>query len=249
MKEYHNNFPSREGEENNIQQNENITEEENFFKDFTNQEIDIRDPSLEEDLTKIYEEEVPFEIRKENDELTENSSFEPLLCKILDSEGMSKNTRIIIEIECNQDLFFYYKTEINPGTFEKLKKSQRLTYDIKQFSDLLINFFDECINNSKKFFAVFTLQNDGKGKMELFENLGHKFADLITLVFEPVSGDIIRQQIIYRYNSMRALEDIAENKIRIINNVLKEFDPQLIYEVKKDKVESNLRNKLIIKKP
>ena len=88
--------------------------------------------------------------------------------------------------------------------------------------------------------------------MELFENLGHKFGELIALDFKPVSDDIIRQQISYRYNAMRATNDIVEKRIQIVNDVLKDMDPQLIFEVKKDtskvKAETYIRDKPLIPK-
>jgi len=61
-------------------------EEEKFFKDFNDHEIDNNDPSLGEELIKIYEEEIPFEIKIEGEELMEKSIFESLLCKILVSD-------------------------------------------------------------------------------------------------------------------------------------------------------------------
>ena len=227
-------------------------EEEKFFKDFNDQDIDNNDPSLGEDLIKIYEEEIPFEIRIEGEELMEKSIFESLLCKIFVCEDINQQSKVKFEIGCDKDLFFYYFSEVSPELFESLKENQKLTCNFDNFSDLVIQFFDNCISDTKKFLAVFTLKNDGKAKMELFENLEHKFAELIALDFSPASDDIIRQQITFRYNAMRATDDIAQNRIDIINGVLKDLDPQLIHEVKKDvstvKVNNYLRDKPIIQK-
>ena len=65
------NIPQSQGEEDNPPQEEGgeMPEEEKFFKDLTNQDIDMKDPSLGKDLMKIYEEEVPFEIREDTEEL------------------------------------------------------------------------------------------------------------------------------------------------------------------------------------
>ena len=125
-----------------------------------------------------------------------------------------------------------------------------MTCNFNDFSDLLINFFDDCKKDTKKYLAVFIVLNNEKGKMELLENLEHKFGELISLDFKSVSDDIIRQQISYRYNSMRATNDIVQNRIDIINKVLKEMDPQLIFEVKKDvsqvKVDPIIRDKSLV---
>ena len=70
--------------------------------------------------------------------------------------------------------------------------------------------------------------------MELLENLEYKFVELINLNFVPASDDLIREQISYRYNSMRAVHEITQSRIEIINGVLKHHDPQLIDEVKRE---------------
>ena len=199
---------------------------------------------------KIYEEEVPFEIRVEDDEISNGGTFESLLCKILVSENIKTQQVIKFEIGCDKDLFFYYSSEVNSEIFENLKETQKLTCNFDNFSDLVIKFFDDCISDKKKFLAVFNLKNDGEAKMELFENLEHKFGELISLDFKPVSEEIIKQQITYRYNAMRATNDIIQNRIGIINEVLKDLDPQLIPEVKKDisqiKVISYIRDRPLI---
>ena len=211
-----------------------MPEEEKFFKDFTNQDIDYNDPSLGDKLMKIYEEEVPFEIRIEDENLSGNdkSIFQSLLCKVFVTDETAEQTNIKIEIANDKDLFFYYSSEINPQLFEEIKKNQKLTCNFTNFSDLLIKYLDFCIKDTKAYLAVFNIKSDKKAKMELLENLEYKFGELINLDFVPASDDLIREQISYRYNSMRAVHEITQSRIEIINNVLKDYDPQLINEVK-----------------
>ena len=216
------------------QPEQEMPEEERFFKDFTHPDIDSKDPSLGNNLIKIYEEEIPFEIRYETDNLTEEdkSVFKSLICKVLSTDEMSEQVNIKIEIASDSDLYFYYKTEINSSLFDKIKEEQKLTCDFMNFSDLLIKYFDLCLNNTKSYLAVLSIKTDKNAKMELMENLDYKFVELINLDFSPASQEVISKQICYRYNSMRAVQDIMQNRIDIINNVLREMDPQLISDVK-----------------
>ena len=68
-----------------IPEEKEISEERKFFKDFNFPEIDNKDPSLGDNLLKIYEEEIPFEIRYEDENIPENERniFQNLICKIL----------------------------------------------------------------------------------------------------------------------------------------------------------------------
>ena len=47
----------------------------------------------------------------------------------------------------------------------------------------------------KKYLTAFNVLSEGKGKMELFENLEHKYGELISFDFKSVSDDINRQKI------------------------------------------------------
>jgi hypothetical protein len=228
-------------------------EEEKFFNDFNDQDIDNNDPSLGEELIKIYEEEIPFEIRIEGEELMEKSIFESLLCKILISDENIEEFHMKIEICSNKDLYFYYTTEMDIKIFEKIKQNQKLTCNFNNFSDLLIKYLDLCISDTKTFLAVLTIKKDKNAKMELFENLQYKFGELISVSFVPASDDIIRKQISYRYNAMRAVQDMVQNRIDIINGVLKDIDPELITDVKKAiskiKIDTVIRDKPLLQNP
>lgn len=241
-KNYNNSINQKQNMENNLQNPEgDMPEEERFFNDFTHPDIDNKDPSLEKNLIKIYEEEIPFEIRYEYANLFEEdkSLFKSLICKILITDEMLEQIKIKIEIANDSDLNFYYTTEITSSSFEKIKEEQKLTCDLMNFSELLIKYFDFCLNNTKSYIAVLNLKTDKKAKMELMENLEYKIVELISLEFSQASQDLISKQISYRYNSMRAVEDLMQNKIDIINNILKENDPQLITEVKNELSKSN----------
>ena len=209
-------------------------EEEKFFKDFTNPDIDCQDPSLGDNLIKIYEEEVPFEIRIKDENLSDNdkSIFQSLLCKVFVTDESIEDINIKIEIANDKDLFFYYSSDINSSLFDEIQEKQKLTCDFSNLADLLIKYFDLCIDEPKAYLAVLNLKSDKKAKMELFENLEYKFVELINIDFIPASDDLIREQISYRYNSMRALHEMTQSRIEIINSVLKDYDPQLINEVK-----------------
>ena len=222
-----------------------MPEEERFFKDFTNQDIDSKDPSLKgNNLLKIYEEEIPFEIRYEHQNLSENEKnvFQSLICKILTTDEMSEKIVVKIEIASDFDLFFYYTTEITSETFDKLKVEQKLTCNFEKFSDLFIKYLDLCVNDKKSYLAVLNIKADKKGNLELLENLEYKSVQLINIDFSPASKDLISKQISYRYNSLRAIENITDNKIEIINGVLKDCDPQLISEVKNEIEKNKLDN-------
>ena len=231
--------------------NEKIPDDEKFFNIFYNEEIDQKDPSLEGEYIKFYEEDIPFELRIEGKKPPNDSIFVNLIFKILIDSLDDNFTKVKLEIVCDKDLFFYYSTIINIDSFNKYKMKQKLLNKFIDFPDLLAKYLDFCINDPKNYLLVFNVKKNKSGIMELYENLNIKCAEVLRLNFSPVTNDdVIRKQIIYRYKSMKTILNIAKERAKIINDVLNESDPELIPLVKKSiskiKIDTNIRDKLLI---
>lgn len=89
--------------------NNSISDTNNIFSNFDFSEIEAKDPSLSEDHKLIYNREVPFELRLEdNDGPQEIASFEAMRCKILIGGEKNNPIQIRIELSCENDLFFSF---------------------------------------------------------------------------------------------------------------------------------------------
>ena len=230
---------------------EDMPEDEKFFNVFTNEEIDQKDPSLDGEYIKFYEEEIPFELRIEGKKPPNDSIFVKLIFKILIDSLDDNFSKVKLEIVCDKDLFFYYSTEIDLDVFNKYKMKQKLLNKFEDFPDLLAKYLDLCINEPKNYLLVFNVKKNKSAIMELNENLNIKCAEVLNLNFSPVTNDdIIRKQIIYRYKSLKTILNIVKERANIINDVLNESDPELIPVVKKKvskiKIDTNIRDKLLI---
>ena len=230
---------------------EEMPDDEKFFNIFYNEEIDQKDPSLEGEYIKYYEEEIPFELRIEGKKSPNDSTFVNLIVKILIDSLDDNFTKVKLEIVCDKDLFFYYSTVINLDVFNKYKMKQKLLNKFVDFPDLLAKYLDLCINEPKNYLLVFNVKKNKNAIMELNENLSIKCAEVLNLNFSPVTNDdIIRKEIIYRYKSMKTIFNIVKERANIINDVLNESDPDLIPLVKKRvskiKIDTNIRDKLLI---
>ena len=230
---------------------EDMPDDEKFFNIFYNEEIDQKDPSLEGEYIKYYEEEIPFELRIEGKKSPNDSTFVNLIVKILIDSLDDNFTKVKLEIVCDKDLFFYYSTVINIDVFNKYKMKQKLLNKFIDFPDLLAKYLDFCINEPKNYLLVFSVKKNKSAVMELYENLSIKCAEVLNLNFSPVTNDdTIRKQIIYRYKSMKTILNIVKERAKIINDVLNESDPELIPEVKKRvskiKIDTNIRDKLLV---
>ena len=221
--------------------NDGPTEEEIFFNKIEVPEIEDKDPSLLDEYVKVYEKEVPFEIRLDSN----SSTFESLNCKILIKGNFNDPTSIKVELTCDKDLFFYYFSIVDKKIFNEIRTNQKLTCKYKDYGHMLIKYFEDCVRLPKSFMAFFSPKKDKTATLEFIENLEHKFGNLLKIDFESSADEIVRKQICYRYNKMRTKDELIKRKINAINIVLKDCDPQLIPEVKNAvenvKVDTKLR--------
>ena len=231
---------------------EEMGEEEKFFKNYSSSQLDYEDPSLHGNFIKIFEEEIPFEIRIEDEKPPNDSIFAKLFFKILINVLNNKLNIVKIEVFYDKDLFFYFKTEVNIEIFNQLKQTQQFFKNFQEFPNLIIKYFYLILNETGKYLGVFNIYKNQNAKMEIIGNLNYKFAEILMVNFIRVNNDLdIRRQIIYNYNTLRKKYQIVKKRVGIVNDVLKESSPELISEIKKEvskiKIDTIIRDKPLLK--
>ena len=141
------------------------TDNNDIIASFDFREIEEKDPSLSEGHKMLYDREVPFELRLEdNNGPQEVASFEALRCKILCGGVENNPIQIRIELSCENDLFFHFTSDIDEETFKIMQESQKLTVNFVEFSNLVKKLFNNCINEPQSFIAVFIMQKEGTAR-------------------------------------------------------------------------------------
>lgn len=203
-----------------------------FQYDFS--EIEKRDPSASKGFVKLYQKEIPFELKiSDNKKETELGSLESIDCKILIKGDAKKPDLLRIELSCENDLLFSFFCDLDEASFATLSDNQKLVVDYPEFPTMAQKLFDNCLNKPESFIAVFTLFKEGGGIMEIIENLGHKFTEIITLKFASNPDEIVRSIASYKFSALKIKYEMVQNRIKKINNVVKSEDPQLIEEIQK----------------
>jgi len=207
--------------------------------DFT--EIDEKDPSLGEGHKMIYDREVPFELKsEENNGPQEVASFEALRCKILIGGVENNPLQIRIELSCEDDLFFHFTSDIDEETFKIMQKNQKLTVNFPEFSDLLKKLLNNCINDPNSYIAVFIIQKEGAGRLDFIQNIEYKFIELLSVDFVNSPDETVRKQISYRYNAVRTKLELVQNRIQAISNIVKIKNPSLLLQIQKAPAKLNM---------
>ncbi len=220
------------------------TDNNDIIASFDFREIEEKDPSLSEGHKMLYDREVPFELRLEdNNGPQEVASFEALRCKILCGGVENNPIQIRIELSCENDLFFHFTSDIDEETFKIMQESQKLTVNFVEFSNLVKKLFNNCINEPQSFIAVFIMQKEGTARLDFIQNIEYKFIELLSIDFINSPDETVRKQISYRYNAVRTKLELVQNRIQAISNIVKMKNPSLLLQIQKAPARLNMTTK------
>ena len=132
--------------------NSNKKDGDTILGNFDFSAIEELDPSLSEGHRLVYDREVPFELRLEdNNGPQEVASFEAIRAKLLimGEDGLPSQVRI--ELSCENDLFFHFTNEVDEDSFKQMQDSQKLCINFKDYSNLTKKLFNNCINEPQRY--------------------------------------------------------------------------------------------------
>lgn len=203
-----------------------------------------KDPSLSQGHRKVYDCEVPFEIRNEEDNGPQQAlSLEAIRCKILIGGDISNPLQIRLELSCESDLFFHYSCDVDEETFKLMQETQKINANYREFSNFVKKLLDYCINDPQTYTAVFIINKEGSGRLNFIQNIEYKLIELLSIDFVTSPDETIKKHISYRFNEVRTKLEIVKNRIKTITNIVKDKNPSLLLQIQK--APAKLNNNII----
>ncbi|KAM3138272.1 hypothetical protein pb186bvf_009548 [Paramecium bursaria] len=193
------------------------------------------DPSLEGGFKVQFDREIPIETRLQdaNTGPQEIGTLESIRVKILVQGDHQNFTNLKIELTSENDLFFNYISVVDDESYRRIKIEQKLTIEYTQFLQMLIKLFNSCHKEPNHFFSVFFMQQDGQAKLDFIENLEYKFLEMLNLEFITAPEEIVRQNVSFRYNLMKAKLVFVQNRLNDIAALIKLKNPSLLMQINK----------------
>ena len=84
-----------------------------------------------------------------------------------------------------------------------------------------------------RYFAIHFMKNTGEAKLIFIENLEYKFLELLGLEFDISDEETIRQNISFRFNSLKVKTSLTEGKLKNIFSMIKLKNPSLLLQLQK----------------
>merc|ERR1719491_231389 len=201
--------------------------------DFT--AIEEMDPSLAEGHRVVYDREVPFELRVQ-DAATgpqEVGTLEAIRCKILALGEESSPAHCRIELTSENDLFSHYTHSVDEHGFRAMQEHQKLMIDFPDYVSVVIKMLNNCIKEPHSYLAVFVMQRDGHTRLDFIQNMEYKFVELLSCDFGASPEEVVRQQITFRYNSMKSRLALMQTRLQDINALVKVKNPSLLLQLQR----------------
>mmetsp|Transcript_56635 Transcript_56635/g.64916 ORF Transcript_56635/g.64916 Transcript_56635/m.64916 type:complete len:236 (+) Transcript_56635:40-747(+) len=206
----------------------------NLLNTFDFSEIDSLDPSLSEGFRVIYEKDIPFHIRFEDSdpERPDNELIENIHIKMLILGDIQNPQVFKLELSSDNDLFFFYAHTVSNSSFRDVKEQQRLHVDFKEYPNVCIKSFSKC-ENSEQFIPLFILRTDGSGLLNIVQLSEYRNMDVISFECQAAPEEVVRQQITYKYGSLKSKISLMEGRLQDINELVRLKNPSLLLQIQK----------------
>ena len=138
-----------------------------------------------------------------------------------------------LEVTSENDLFFHYSHMMNESSFSTLQREQNLMVDYPEYANVLIRMLNMCIKEPHSHLAVFIMQLDGHSRLDFIQNMEYKFVELLSVNFLAMHEEHVRQQITYRYNSMKSRLALMQARLQDVNALVKIKNPSLLLQLQR----------------
>ena len=205
--------------------------------------IEEMDPSLGEGHHIFYDREVPFELRIQdsNSGPQEVGTLEAIKAKVLILGEDSNPRHVKVELISENDLFFHYIHTLDDNGFRRMQESQKLMIEFSELPTILIRMLNACIKEPHSFLAVFIMHRDGRARLDFIQNIEYKFIELLSLDFVASSEEMVRQQITFRYNSVKSKLAILQARLQDISALVKVKNPSLLLQLQRNPKKSTFK--------
>lgn len=90
---------------------------------------------------------------------------------------------------------------------------------------------NNCIKEPHNHLAVFVMTRDGRARLDFIQNMEYKFIELLSADFVRSPDDIVRQQISFRYNAIKAKLALVQAQQQDVFNIVKTKNPSLLLQM------------------
>ena len=97
----------------------------------------------------------------------------------------------------------------------------------------MIKMLNACIKDSASHLAVFIMHQDGSARLDFIQNMEYKFVELLSCASVASDEETVRQNITFRYNSVKSRLALMQARLQDINALVKIKNPSLLLQLQR----------------
>merc|ERR1712166_1490295 len=105
--------------------------------------------------------------------------------------------------------------------------------DFAEYAAVLIRMLNTCIKEPLQHLAVFVMQRGGRAHLDFIQNMEYKFVELLSTSFVASDEETVRQNIAFRYNSVKSRLALMQARLQDINALVKVKNPSLLLQLQR----------------
>lgn len=136
----------------------------------------------------------------------------------------SKSKSIKVELTSEVDILFFYMVSIEWDNFETELKEKGITVRLAE----LQGWWKSILEGTDSTFT-FEVVSDFQGVLSINQKLSFKTVNLLNLVFAKADHELLKQNIMYRYQRMKVKKSILQSMLYKANVLIKVKNPSLLH--------------------
>lgn len=126
-----------------------------------------------------------------------------------------------MELSSEEDLFKVYLCHIDEKGFDKIRKGQHLNFPFPSLIPMLIKQIQLCQKNVDQYSAVLYFNKISSHRLDLLENIEYKRIELLSLDFEELDEECIKNYVTFRFTKVKMNKQIIQKKLTDVISMTK----------------------------
>ena len=118
-------------------------------------------------------------------------------------------------------MFKVYVCKLDEKSFDKIRKTQHLNFNFQQLIPMLVKQINLCQKQINQYSAVLVLNKISSHRLDFLENIEYKRIELLSLEFEDLDEEAIKNYVTFRFTKVKMSRQIIEKKLKDVMSMTK----------------------------
>jgi hypothetical protein len=186
------------------------------------------DPSIKAGGKILFDREIPLQVQRQG----ERSAPIPTHIRVVVGSKESETEPVRVELTTDSDLYLLYEAEFNQDAYAELQSKQGLDVGFSEVAAAVVELVNLVMTEGQGYEVLFDVNEELRGKLVFTQKLKFKSVEIMSIDLNPASDESVKQQIQYRFNSLKSQLKLSKEELTNLYGMLKIKDPSALKPVR-----------------